>query len=161
MARPLRIDITESLEELKHRLRHDPESRHHERLQMLYWLKQGLVSSRQQLSQLLNRTESTITCWLNAYRQGGLAQLLEVKTAPGKPRTLSPEMMEKLKERLQDPRGVSSYKEIWQWLREQGVEIGYSTVHRIVRYQLKAKLKVPRPRHHKQHHQAIEQFKQT
>ena len=161
MSRPLRIDITESLEELKHRLQHDSQASHHERLQMLYWLKQGLVSSRQQLSQLLNRGETTITRWLTAYRQGGLAQLLEVKTAPGKPCALSPEMMEKLKERLQDPRGVSSYKEIWQWLREQGVEVGYSTVHRIVRYQLKAKLKVPRPRHHKQHPQAIEQFKQT
>ena len=73
---------------------------------------QPIVSSRQQLSQLLNRGQTTITRWLNAYRQGGLAQLLEVKTAPGKPSALSPEVMEKLKERLQDPRGVSSYKEI-------------------------------------------------
>ena len=69
--------------------------------------------------------------------------------------------MDKLKERLQDPKGFSSYKAIWQWVREQGVEVAYTTVHRIVRSELKAQLKVPRPRHHKQHPQAIETFKKN
>ena len=81
MARPLIINITESLEELKHRLQHDPQARHHERLQMLCWLKEGLVSNRQQLCQLLSRSETTITRWLNDYREGGLEQLLELKKA--------------------------------------------------------------------------------
>jgi transposase len=37
-------------------------------------------------------------------------------------------------------------KEVKHWLcEEQGVEMPYSTVHRIVRYKLQAKLKVARP----------------
>ncbi|MGD1862339.1 MAG: hypothetical protein ACFB0E_20515 [Leptolyngbyaceae cyanobacterium] len=41
------------------------------------------------------------------------------------------------------------------------VEVDYKTVYRIVRYELNAKLKVPRPRHHKQARGAIKQFKET
>ena len=58
--------------------------------------------------------------------------------------------MDRLKARLAEPTGFPSYKAIWQWLRtECKVEVEYNTVHRIVRYELNAKLKVPRPRHHK------------
>lgn len=73
MARPLTITIAESR----------TDARQQERLQMLYWLKRGLVSSRQQIAQLLHRDDSTVTRWLNDYRAGGLSQLLEIKTAPG------------------------------------------------------------------------------
>ena len=47
MARPLNITITESREELERRLQHETDARQQERLQMLYWLKRGLVKTRQ------------------------------------------------------------------------------------------------------------------
>ena len=58
--------------------------------------------------------------------------------------------MERLKERLAEPGGFGSYTEIQQWLaEEQGIELPYSTVHGIVRYELGAKPKAPRPSHPK------------
>lgn len=42
----------------------------------------------------------------------------------------------------------------------QDIEISYSTIHRIVRYELQSKLKVPRPCHEKQKSGVIEVFKQ-
>ena len=48
MARPLNITITESREELERRLQHETDARQQERLQMLYWLKRGLVKTRQE-----------------------------------------------------------------------------------------------------------------
>ena len=58
--------------------------------------------------------------------------------------------MEALKDRLAEPEGFGSYKEIQQWLaEEQGLELCYSTVHGIVRYELGAKPKAPRPSHPK------------
>lgn len=58
--------------------------------------------------------------------------------------------MEVLKKRLAEPEGFGSYTEIQQWLaEEQGVELPYSTVHGIVRYELNAKPKAPRPSHPK------------
>jgi transposase len=162
MARPLTITITESREELEQRLRHETKAHQQERLQMLYWLKRGLVSNRQQIAQLLNRDDSTVTRWLNDYRAGGISQLLEIKTAPGAARVIPSEVMERLQARLAEPNGFPSYKAIWQWLRQEcQVEVDYKTVHRIVRYELNAKLKVPRPRHHKQAPGAVEQFKKT
>lgn len=162
MARPLNITITESREELEQRLRHETDARQQERLQMLYWLKHRLVDSRQEVAQLLNRDDSTVTRWLNDYRAGGIHQLLEIKTAPGAARVIPPEAMERLKARLAEPTGFPSYKAIWQWLRQEcQVEVDYKTVHRVVRYELNAKLKVPRPRHHKQASGAAEQFKKT
>lgn len=162
MARPLTITITESREELEQRLQHETDARQQERLQMLYWLKRGLVSSRQQIGQLLNRDASTVTRWLNDYRAGGISQLLEIQTAPGAARVIPPEVMAQLQARLAEPTGFSSYQAIWQWLRQEcQVTVDYKTVYRIVRYELNAKLKVPRPRHHKQAPGAIEQFKKT
>jgi len=162
MARPLNITITESREELERRLQHETEARQQERLQMLYWLKRDLVNSRQTIAQLLNRNDSTISRWLNDYREGGLRQLLEIQTAPGAARVIPPEVMERLKARLAEPTGFPSYKAIWQWLRQEcQVDVEYKTVHRIVRYELNAKLKVPRPRHHQQAPEAVEQFKKT
>ncbi|WNC85996.1 helix-turn-helix domain-containing protein [Thermosynechococcus sp. QKsg1] len=142
MARPLVLTITESSEELQRRLQHETDARQQERLQMLYWLKQGLVHSRPQIAQLLHRNDSTITRWLNAYRQGGLQQLLAVKTPPGAARIIPPVVMAQLQERLQDPSGFDSYKAIVQWLRQKHqLEVAYPTVHRIVRYELGAKPK--------------------
>jgi hypothetical protein len=58
--------------------------------------------------------------------------------------------MDNLKERLSEPEGFGSYMEIQRWLAEEhGVELSYSTVHGIVRYDLEAKPKSPRPSHPK------------
>ena len=46
MSRPFQIEISESQEELEKALRHATEASSKERLQMLYWLKSGQVSSR-------------------------------------------------------------------------------------------------------------------
>ncbi|WP_399377359.1 winged helix-turn-helix domain-containing protein [Thermosynechococcus sp. JY1332] len=70
--------------------------------------------------------------------------------------------MAQLQERLQDPSGFDSYKAIVQWLRqEHQLEVAYPMVHRIVRYELGAKLKGPRPRHQQQTPRATEDFKKT
>jgi len=58
--------------------------------------------------------------------------------------------MEPLKKRLSEPGGFGGYKEIQRWLaEEQDLQLPYTTVHRIVRYDLEAKPKTPRPRHSK------------
>ncbi|MGV2827740.1 hypothetical protein [Myxosarcina sp. GI1(2024)] len=52
--------------------------------------------------------------------------------------------------------------EIQQWLWSvHDVEASYWTVHKTVRYQLKSKLKVPRPINLKQEPGAVENFKKN
>jgi transposase len=162
MARRLRIVIEESAESLEKQLKHSRTASQKERLQMLWWLKTEQVNEHQQLATRLGRNPSTITRWLQQYRQGGLSQLLEVKTAPGQTPQITPEALAGLQERLNSESGFSSYGEIVCWLKtEYGLEMKYATVYYWVRYRLKAKLKVPRPQSAKQEPAVVEQFKKT
>lgn len=162
MARPLQLTIQESREELERCLDKQTTATGKERLQMLYWLKLGIVNSRQDLVKLLHKSEATITRWLGRYNSGGLSALLEVKHASGNAPSIPIEAVSRLKERLKQPQGFNSYGQIQEWLEQEcGVNAAYHTVHALVRYKLKAKLKKPRPKSHKQHPDAIAQFKKT
>ncbi|HEY9862328.1 MAG TPA: helix-turn-helix domain-containing protein [Candidatus Obscuribacterales bacterium] len=162
MARSIQLTIHESQQELEHYLSNRRSATSKERLQMLYWLKRGIAKNRKELAQLLHRNEATISRWLLRYRSGGLAKLLEVKQAPGNRGKIPDEAVARLRQRLSQPEGLHSYGEAQEWLEQEcGVKAAYKTVHKLVRYKLQAKLKVPRPRSLKQHPQALEQFKKN
>jgi len=65
-----------------------------------------------------------------------------------------------LKKQLEEPEGgFQRYTQIQNWLENTlGVQAEYATVHHLVRYRLKAQLKVPRPRHRKQDEEKLEAF---
>lgn len=162
MGNKFQVEVKESKEELRHRWHHAVTASSRERLQMLYWLKQDAIATRKERSQKLDRDESTVYRWLKRYRQGGLSNLLEVKTPPGKKSKIDPQQMNQLKERLSQPQGFKSYGEIQEWLtQELGIELAYKSVHKVVRYQLKAKLKVPRPQSPKAQPQVQDAFKKN
>ena len=95
------------------------------------------------------------------YKQGGLDLLLEAPPKTGRPKKLDIETVAKIQHELSEPEGFMSYQEIKLWLLAcQDLEISYSTIHRIVRYELQSKLKVPRPTHEKQALGVVEAFKQ-
>ncbi len=129
---------------------------------MLYLLKSKQVFSRQELAQLIGRDNATITRWLRKYKDEGLVSLLEVKQAPGKIPLVRGTHLERLKQRLQEPIGFHSYGEVQEWLaQELGINLAYKTVYQLVHYQLKAKLKVPRPQSIKQEAESQPHFKKN
>lgn len=162
MAGRLRIEISETAKYLEKSLKQAKSGSQKERLQMLWWLKTGQVNEHQQLSRRLGRAPATITRWLSKYRQGGLSQLLEVKTPLGATPKIQGEALEKLQERLKAEQGFGSYGEIVEWLAQEcQLEVKYHTVNRFVREKLNASLKVPRPVSSQQHPTAVETFKKT
>jgi transposase len=162
MSRPFQVEISESIEELEKALKHAMTASSKERFQMLYLLKRGQVTSRRSLAELIGRDQATVTRWVRKYKDGGRLGLLEVKHAPGKVSIVSGEALERLKQRLQSPQGFDSYGQIQQWIAtELGLDIAYKTVYQLVRYQLKAKLKVPRPQSLKQHPESQSPFKKN
>lgn len=162
MANHFKVDISETQQEIKHRLERASTAASKERLQMLYWIKTQRIATRQELAQQLGRDESTLYRWLRRYKQAGIEALLEVKTAPGKASKIPFEAMRRLQEQLAKPQGFNSYGQIQQWLRQAcGVDVAYKTVHQTVRYKLKAKLKVPRPRSAKAKPAVQQAFKET
>ena len=88
--------------------------------------------------------------------------MLEVKYAPGQAPIVNGEALSRLKQRLQSPQGFHSYGQIQQWIAtELGLDIAYKTTYQLVRYQLKAKLKVPRTHCLKQHPESRSHFKKN
>lgn len=162
MAGRLKLAITETEEYLEKSLKQAKSGSQKERLQMLWWLKTGQVREHQELSRRLGRAPATITRWLFKYRQGGLSQLLAVKTAPGAAPKIQGEALEKLQARLKSEEGFRSYGEIVEWLvQECQLVVKYHTVNRFVRQKLNADLKVPRPVSSQQNPKAVETFKKT
>lgn len=162
MCRVVKIDITENDEELKTLLNKQHSASLKERILALYLLQTKQVETVQHLAVLLGRGRITVQRWLRQYREGGLKALLEVKTKTGRKPIINSAVREKLVQELSDPQGFSSYGEIQTWLQAvMGVEASYKVVHNTVRYQLKAKLKAPRPRSTKHSVLAEETFKKN
>ena len=89
-----------------------------------------------------------MAAWLRRYCDGGLEALLiyQEAGAPAGQKTLPPAVFAQLQARLATPTGFASYRAIQHWLREEFALDGpYTRLHGIVRSQLKAKLKRPRP----------------
>lgn len=162
MSRRFNIVITESEEELKKRLQTARLGNQKEKLHMLWWLKSGQVKEQQQIGERLGRDTSTVTRWLQKYRNGGLSSLLEIKKAPGASRKISDQAIAALKHELETGEGFNSYGAIVEWLeKEHELRIEYGTVYGWVRYRLGAKLKVPRPQSYKQDELMVSEFKKN
>ncbi len=158
--RPFQVTVSESIEQLEKSLHNARSASQKERLQMLVWLKQGEVSNRFDLADRCKRDKATITRWLARYKQGGLSALLAKRRAPGASRKIQGEALEQLKARLAQPEGFGSYQEIQQWLEQTcQLQVEYGTLYRVVRYELKAKPKVPRPRALQQDPKKLNAFK--
>jgi len=142
--------ITESPQTLQSQLRSETDPRRRSRLQALYLLASGQAPSRQVVAKLMVVHRHTIQTWLRLYEAGGLSAVLTIKRAPGKRPSLTPAILTKLRARLAHNRGFGSYGEIRQYLaRVHKIHLAYSTVHKLVRYRLKAKPKAPRRSHPK------------
>lgn len=143
--------ITEPLEELKGRLRKERNPELRPRLHLLVLLASGAVRSRGQAAAHLALHRNTVSRYLALYAEQGLDALLSTKPggAPAKQRSLPEPVLEVLQQRLAAD-GFDGYVQIQRWLAdEHNVVLPYSTVHKLVRYRLKAKLKRARPIHAK------------
>jgi transposase len=140
--------IKESVEELKHMLKHEHNGRKKQRLQALFLLQSRQASRRTEVASVLGVNRDTVGRWLSDYAQGGLKALLEVYTPVGRKPTICGEILESLGEKLACPEGFGSYDEIRVWLEHNyKVNLKYKTIYNVVRYRLGAKLKVARPSH--------------
>jgi transposase len=145
-------EVSEPVEELQRLVQKEKDAQIQRRFQMLLLLKTGEAKSRSGAARQLGVHRHTVSDWVTLYEEGGIEKIQEIEDPGPEPGQESiPEgVMEVLKKRLAEPEGFGSYEEIRQWLAEEhGVELSYSTVHGIVRYELNAKPKAPRPSHPK------------
>ena len=72
MSRVLKIEISETVEELKKLLNSTNNHKVKERIQMLYWLKSEQAKSENAIANLIGKHRTTISRWLRTYRKGGM-----------------------------------------------------------------------------------------
>ena len=162
MSSVVKIEIVETVHELRELLRSSETEEVRERIQALYWLKSGQVKTTKAIASLIGKHRVTVSRWLSNYKARGINALLTKGKSSGRKKKLSPSVEASLRQELIDEQGFSSYKEIQIWLRVvHDVEMSYTGVHQLVRYKLKAKLKVPRPVHIKQEEGIVEDFKKN
>lgn len=143
--------IKESAEALQDLLTHEHSAKRRTRLHLLFLIRSGQVKTRGQAAGHLLVHRNSIKNWLDAYKAGGLEQILQVGTTGPKPeqKSLTAPAYEALQEKVRGD-GFTGYTGARAWLkREFGVDLPYSTVHKLIRYRLGAKLKRARPRHQK------------
>lgn len=161
MANYVKIEIKETVDELKELIKQADEIKVKERLQVLYLLKSGHATTLKALSNILLLDTSTLYRWLKQYKKGGLDKLLDIYEPKGKPSSIPSDIIEKLQQKLQEQTGFNTYREIQEFLEnEHKISVGYFVVYRVVRQLLKAKPKVPRPTSSKQDKAAVQRFKQ-
>lgn len=142
-------EVFESVEELESLLARTSDARRKQRVHLLLLIRSGRVNSRLAAAAHLAAHRNSVGDWLEKYEKGGLDAMLEIGTRGARQgiRVLKPAALEALRAHLK-AEGFDSYTQIQEWLRSEfGADIPYPTVHRIVRYRLKSKLKRARPRH--------------
>ena len=143
--------IEESADDLYARLKHEQDARLRSRLHLLFLIRTGQVRNRTEAARHLAKHRNSIKNWLDAYRRGGLEELLRIGTTGPQPeqKTLPPSAFQALRERVEGE-GFSGYTGAQDWLHKQfGLDVPYATVYGLIRKRLGAKLKRARPRHQK------------
>jgi hypothetical protein len=143
--------ITESADELQHRMKQAKDVKQRQRLQALYLVVSGHARYRQELAALLGGHRHSVAAWLKAYTEGGVEQMLrsQVPQPPSRTR-ITPAALAALHEHLKNPRGFAGYAQLRTWLAEQHQgHLSYSGGYAVVRGKLRAKPKRPRPSHAK------------
>ncbi|MCH2047435.1 MAG: helix-turn-helix domain-containing protein [Trichodesmium sp. ALOHA_ZT_67] len=142
MAGVCKIEITETVPELKTLLNHQKTVSGFQKIQALYLFKIGQVATVKELAITLGVNRITVQRWLRQYRKEGLPGLLHVKQNGGRKPAIPEEARYQLEKRLNDPdNGFESYGEIQTWLqKEYNINASYKAVYATVKYQLKTKL---------------------
>ena len=137
--------ITETVEELRQQIKTETDRRKNLRLQALYLVASGQAKFRSGVAKLLGFNRNSISAWFAAYENGGIAEMLSIEKPKGRETLISAKSEAEIKKILETEKGFGSYREIHQLvLATDQSEVHYSTVHKFVRYRLRAKLKSAR-----------------
>lgn len=132
---------------MKQRLKGEYHPAKRQRLQALYLLASQQTTSRQGIAALLGVSRNTVVADWSSSAVGGLDELLAIYIPAGKPPPLTVDQLRQLQEALNDPAGWESYNAIRTWINTTfDRQLSYAVVHKLVRYCLGARPKVPRPR---------------
>jgi transposase len=139
-------EVKESVEELKELRRKETNPVLLQRIQAVYLIASGQAGRKTKIAQLLGVGRSAVGRWLKVYESQGLAELLKIKKAKGNAPSVVGKVKQELEAKLNKAEGFASYGAIREYLSEHhSVNLSYSRVHKLVRYEMRTKPKSARP----------------
>ena len=163
MKKPLDLDISESLSELKKLRLKQPTLLKQKRIDCLIHLKTSKFKTRKELATYLGIHVRTQERWLTKYRTGGMSSFITDLPNNRPSKIITSEIHETLKLRVNNSNTpFLGYWEAQQWFEEEfGVKIKYHWLRKYLITHFGTKLKSPRKSHYKKDEQAIEAFLKT
>ena len=163
MAKAIKIEIKESIPELKRMISNQKSILKKSRIKCLLLIKEKSIHFKTVLSKKLKYDRNAIAGWLKDYEQGGIELLLNDKRSLIKRKSkLSKKTLESIGEKLQQiDTDLTSYVELLDWVQNNFEEkdLAYSTLYYNCRKHFKSRLKVSRKTHHKKDVEAETLFK--
>jgi transposase len=143
-------EIAQSQEDLEALLKATRDAQVQRRVHLLLLIRTGAVKTRMQAANHLRVHRNSIHNWLKIYKTKGMERLLRIDQGapPAEQKTMPDEVYQALQARLAENGFPNGYIEVQRWLKQEfQLEVPYKTLHGILRYRLKAKLKRARPSH--------------
>jgi transposase len=138
-----KIRIRESVETLKILLNEQKSSDSFQKVQVLYLLQTQQVKRITEVAQIVGRHRVTIQGWLRCYELEGIEGLLQEKIGGGRKSIINEDMIQKLREKLEETSEFNGYKDIQTWLSQEfQLDVSYDVVYYLVRKKLKINLKI-------------------
>lgn len=133
------LKIKETKVQLRDILSKQKDAIDYKKIQALYLMKTGQVTTVTEVSELLGVHRVTVQKWFKKYRDQGIDGLLTSKKSTGRPSVVSASTLSDLKEKLtQGGNSFKSYEDVYEWLQQKhGVDVNYKTIYGLVRYKLK------------------------
>lgn len=163
MPKKIDITITEDLKSIDKMYQSSLTTLRKDRLKMLYYIKRGDYTYRNQIAKKLGRRPTTIGDWVSLYKQGGLEKLICINSGGNNTRSISPEATLYIANKLTNSATtITSYIEL-QLLIEEDLNqtVAYGALYSHCRRKDKSKLKVSRKSHYKKDPEAEMLFKNT
>ena len=165
MALPLKINVTESINELRSLQRKYGELIN-KRLKVLIEIKKHEKTgiSKRELSDITGINHNSIVKWRKIYNEFGIAPLLTHGRVGGfKKSVFSEEDFKKIKEKLSNPEnGIQGYKELVEWVKKElSKDVKYITLLKYSQRNFGTKIKVARKSHVKKNQELVADFKKT
>jgi CheY-like chemotaxis protein/transposase len=134
--------IAESVEEILQKIGATKSKRSKQRLRALFLIQSGECRTRDSVANALGVHRHTVSRWLTKYEEGGLTELLEIRTRPNRKRVVPDAIYGRLEAELREaPEQFSSYRDVQAWLRDQfDLDVKYKTLYRLIRYEMKVDL---------------------
>lgn len=161
MPKKIDLNIKEELLTLEKLYRSSTTLLRKDRLKMLYYIKRGDYTYRNQIAKKLARRPNTIGDWITLYQEQGLEGIMQIHSGGNNTRSISDQAIDYIESQLSNANTtITSYIELQALIAsELNEDIAYGALYSHCRRRHKSKLKVSRKSHYKKDPEAEELFK--